>query len=134
MLSISFCRYVQYNQNCCMKTSLFQRKIWKNDMLFFGGFPQFILDKLFHSVSQSLLKWVMVCTWIFAGSDLRGTTCVQIPFQLKELRTLNVAACSALPGVDSVPSAQGKTLVSCRMYMKQRFYFIIKWLLCNRLI
>lgn len=65
-----------------------------------------------------------MCTWIFAGSVWRGTTCVQNRLDA-ELPTLNAAACSALPGADSVPSVPGKTQVRSRMHIRQRLHCLM---------
>ena len=80
----------------------------------FGLCGQLYLEFMFlssHSVSQKLWSPIMMCTWIFAGSVWRGTTCAQSPSRDVGLHTLSVAACTALPGVDSVPSVPGATLV-----------------------
>lgn len=67
-----------------------------------------------HCTSQKLWTQKMTCTWIFAGSNSRATTCVPNRYQIAELHTLSVAACTVLPGVNTVPSVPGKTLVRSR--------------------
>lgn len=71
-----------------------------------------------HCTSQKLWTQKMTCTWIFAGSNSRATTCVPNRSQIAELHTLSVAACMVLPGVDTVPSVPGKTLVRSRNHIR----------------